>query len=72
MDLRGWGEIVFTIGLTVALAFPLGLYLARVWQGQRTWLDPILKPVEAISYRAFGVDPNKSQGWVAYLSLIHI
>ncbi len=66
MDLRGWGEIVFTIGLTVALAFPLGLYLARVWQGQRTWLDPILKPVEAISYRAFGVDPNKSQGWVAY------
>ncbi len=66
MDLRGWGEIVFTIGLTVALAFPLGLYLARVWQGEKTWLDPILKPVEAISYRAFGVDPNKSQGWVAY------
>ena len=66
MDLRGWGEIVFTIGLSVALAFPLGLYLARVWQGEKTWLDPILKPVEAISYRAFGVDPNKSQGWVAY------
>ncbi|HEX7761527.1 MAG TPA: potassium-transporting ATPase subunit KdpA [Caulobacteraceae bacterium] len=66
MDLRGWGEIVFTIGLTVALAFPLGLYLARVWQGEKTWLDPVLKPVEAISYRAFGVDPDKSQGWLAY------
>ena len=66
MDLRGWGEIVFTIGLSMALAVPLGLYLARVWQGEKTWLDPILKPVEAISYRAFGVDPKKSQGWVAY------
>jgi K+-transporting ATPase ATPase A chain len=66
MDVRGWGEIAFTIALTVALALPLGLYLARVWQGGSTWLDPILRPVEAISYAAFGVDPKKSQGWVAY------
>ncbi|MBS0409143.1 MAG: potassium-transporting ATPase subunit KdpA [Proteobacteria bacterium] len=66
MDVRGWAEIVVTIGLTVALAFPLGLYLARVWQGERTWLDPVLKPVESVSYRAFGVDPAKSQGWLAY------
>jgi len=66
MDVRGWGEIAFTIGLTVALAWPLGLYLARVWQGQSTWLDPVLHRVEAISYRAFGVDPRKEQGWLAY------
>ncbi|MGA0599095.1 potassium-transporting ATPase subunit KdpA [Caulobacter sp. KR2-114] len=66
MDLRGWAEIVVTIGLTVALAFPLGLYMARVWQGERTWLDPVLKPVESVSYRLFGVDPDKSQNWIAY------
>ncbi len=66
MDLRGWAEIVVTIGLSVALAFPLGLYLARVWQGERTWLDPVLKPVERVSYRLFGVDPDNSQTWVAY------
>ncbi|MHB8528519.1 MAG: potassium-transporting ATPase subunit KdpA [Caulobacteraceae bacterium] len=66
MDVRGWGEIAFTIALTVTLAWPLGLYMARVWQGQSTWFDPILRPVEAISYRLFDVDPKKSQGWVAY------
>jgi K+-transporting ATPase ATPase A chain len=66
MDARGWGEIVFTIAITVILAFPLGTYLARVWQGERTWLDPVLRPVEGVLYRSFGVDPNKQQGWLTY------
>jgi len=66
MDWRGWAEIVFTIGLTLALSVPLGAYLARVWTGRRTWLDPILKPVEAVAYTAFGVDRSKGQGWLAY------
>jgi K+-transporting ATPase ATPase A chain len=66
MDWRGWAEIVFTIALTLALGIPLGAYLARVWTGGRTWLDPVLKPVEAVAYRAFGVDRDKSQGWVGY------
>jgi K+-transporting ATPase ATPase A chain len=66
MDWRGWAEIVFTIGLTVALAWPLGLYLARVWTGQSTWLDPILRPVEAVFYWAFGVKRSSSQTWLQY------
>src|ERR1700756_3450603 len=66
MDIRGWSEILFTIGVTVALAFPLGLYLARVWQGQSTWLDPGLRPVERALYWTFGVDPKKSQNWLGY------
>src|SRR5580658_8506447 len=66
MDPRGWGEILFTIALTIGLAIPLGAYLARVWQGQTTWLDPVLRPVEGVLYRAFGVDPKQSQNWVAY------
>ena len=66
MDWRGWAEIVFTIGLTLALSVPLGAYLARVWTGERTWMDPILRPVEAFAYTALGVDRDKGQGWLAY------
>jgi potassium-transporting ATPase potassium-binding subunit len=62
MDARGWGEIVFTIGVTVILAIPLGIYLARVWQGDVKWLAP----VEGVLYRAFGVDPNRQQNWLGY------
>jgi K+-transporting ATPase ATPase A chain len=66
MDWRGWAEIVFTIGLTLALSWPLGAYLARVWTGDRTWLDPVLKPVERGLYAAFGPAAGKGQGWVGY------
>jgi K+-transporting ATPase ATPase A chain len=66
MDARGWSEIVFTVALSVALAWPLGIYLARIWKGERTWLDPVLRPVEAILYKSFGVDPGRDQNWFAY------
>jgi K+-transporting ATPase ATPase A chain len=66
MDARGWTEILFTIGVTVALAWPLGIYMARIWKGERTWLDPVLRPVEGVLYKSFGVDPQKSQNWLAY------
>jgi K+-transporting ATPase ATPase A chain len=66
MNAAGWAEILFTIAISVALALPLGVFMARVWQGQGTWLDPVLKPVEGVLYRAFGVDARKSQNWMAY------
>jgi K+-transporting ATPase ATPase A chain len=66
MSASGWGEILFTLIVTVALAIPLGAYLARVWKRERTWLDPVLKPVEGGLYRAFGVDPAREQTWFAY------
>ncbi len=66
MNASGWGEILATIAITVALAIPLGAYMARIWQGERTWLDPVLKPVEGGLYWAFGVDPKRSQNWFAY------
>ncbi|HEX4097203.1 MAG TPA: potassium-transporting ATPase subunit KdpA, partial [Caulobacteraceae bacterium] len=66
MDPRGWGEILFTIAVTVGLAVPLGAYLARVWQGGRTWLDPVLRPVEGALYWSFGIDAKKSQSWFGY------
>ena len=66
MNPQGWGEIAFTIAVTVALAWPLGIYMARVWQGESTWLDPVLRPVEKGLYAAFGVNPEKGQNWLSY------
>ncbi len=66
MTIQGWAEIALTLSLSVLLGSPLGLYLSRVWNGERTWLDPVLRPVEGVFYKAAGVDPNRSQGWVGY------
>ncbi|MGN6065443.1 potassium-transporting ATPase subunit KdpA [Brevundimonas diminuta] len=66
MNIQGWAEIALTLGLAVMLGWPIGVYMSRVWNGERTWLDPVLKPVEGLFYRAAGVDPTRSQGWLGY------
>ncbi len=66
MNIQGWAEIVLTIGLAVGLGWPLGIYMARVWQGQSTWLDPVLRPVERGYNRLMGVKDGEGQGWLAY------
>jgi K+-transporting ATPase ATPase A chain len=66
MTLQGWAEIVFTLAVTIALGWPLGLYMARVWKGEATWLDPVLRPVERVFYALAGVKADKQQGWMAY------
>jgi K+-transporting ATPase ATPase A chain len=66
MDVAGWSEILFILALTTAIAWPVGAYLSRVWNGESTWLDPVLRPVEGVFYKAFGVDPRKGQNWLAY------
>jgi len=66
MNWQGWAEIALTLGLAVAIGWPLGSYMSRVWNGERTWLDPVLRPVEAIFYKAGGIDPKKNQSWHGY------
>jgi K+-transporting ATPase ATPase A chain len=66
MTFQGWAEIAVTIGLAIGLGWPLGIYMARVWEGQSTWFDPVLKPVERVFYGLSGVDPKKGQTWVSY------
>ena len=66
MNWQGWAEIAFTLGLTVALGWPIGLYMARIWEGRGTWLDPVLRPVERLFYGVAGIDPAKGQGWLTY------
>ena len=66
MNWQGWAEIALTLGLAVAIGWPLGVYMSRVWNGERTWLDPVLKPFEAFFYTAAGIDAKKSQSWYGY------
>ncbi|MEW5686867.1 MAG: potassium-transporting ATPase subunit KdpA [Pseudomonadota bacterium] len=66
MNWQGWAEVALVIGLAVGLGWPLGVYMSRVWGGERTWLDPVLRPVEALFYRACGIDPAKGQTWSGY------
>jgi K+-transporting ATPase ATPase A chain len=66
MNIQGWAEIALVIGIAVALGWPLGIYMARVWEGQSTWLDPVLRPIERLFYGLSGIDPKKGQGWVTY------
>src|SRR5215207_4336405 len=52
--------------IVVALARPVGLYLARVFGGEPTWLDPPLRPLERGIYRLVGVGPRDEMNWRAY------
>jgi K+-transporting ATPase ATPase A chain len=57
---------VVLLALVVALTGPLGGFIARVMEGQRTFLHPALAPVERLAYRVLRVDPAAEQGWAAY------
>jgi K+-transporting ATPase ATPase A chain len=58
--------VVFTVVLVAATSVPLGRYIARVFTGQRTLLDPVLRPIERLVLGAIGVDPSQEQTWQQY------
>ncbi|QDL95965.1 potassium-transporting ATPase subunit KdpA [Rhodopseudomonas palustris] len=75
MTLIGWIQILLFGAVVVALTAPLGAYLTAVFDGRRTWLSPVLVPVERALYRAAGVDPQHEQHWLSYalsLLLFHV
>ncbi|MGF7160614.1 K+-transporting ATPase ATPase A chain [Rhodoligotrophos appendicifer] len=59
-------QFIVYAALVTALGWPLGLYLARVYEGGRTWLSPVLEPVERGVFALAGVRPNQSQHWTRY------
>jgi K+-transporting ATPase ATPase A chain len=58
--------VVFTVVLVGATSVPLGHYIARVFTGQRTLLDPVLRPIEGLVLRVVGVKPSQEQTWQQY------
>src|SRR6202142_564694 len=75
MTVIGWIQIILFCAIVVALVKPLGWYMTRVFNGERTLLSPILRPVEAALYWAGGVDEKREQHWLTYtiaMLLFHV
>jgi len=66
MTVSGWVTIFAFVLILTALALPLGRYMAAVYTGERTFLDPILGRPERLLYRVFRVDPHRGQDWKSY------
>lgn len=66
MTFSGVFEIVLTLGLTVAAAYPIGAYMADVFDSRRTFLSQIINPIERALYRLAGVEPDIEQKWHEY------
>jgi K+-transporting ATPase ATPase A chain len=66
MNIYSWIQLVFYIVVLLLLAKPLGSFMAKVYQGERTFLDPILKPVERFLYRLSGVKAEEEMNWKVY------
>jgi K+-transporting ATPase ATPase A chain len=66
MTINGWMQIAIFALIVVALTKPLGGYMTRVFSGERTFLAPVLRPVEVGLYRLCGVDYKTEQHWMSY------
>jgi len=66
MSLSGWLQIALVLIAAYALAKPLGLYMAAVFSGERTFLSPVFAPLERGFYVLSGVRPEKEQNWLGY------
>jgi K+-transporting ATPase ATPase A chain len=66
MTLNGWLQIALYVVVLLLCVKPLGLYMARVFNGERTFLDPVMRPVERFIYAVSGVDPRQEQHWTTY------
>lgn len=66
MSINGWIQISIYFAVLTVLAVPLGRFMARVFEGERTFLSPILHAVERGLYRIAGIDETLEQGWLAY------
>jgi potassium-transporting ATPase potassium-binding subunit len=67
MTVIGWIQILLYCAIIVAITPVLGAYMTRVFNGERTFLAPVLRPVEIAIYRTAGVDERREQTWVMYV-----
>jgi len=66
MTVNGWMQILLFLALILAVTKPLGIFMARVFNRERTFLDPVARPVERLLYRLTGVDENHEMRWTEY------
>ncbi len=66
MTTNGWLQILLFFGIILVATKPIGLYMARVFERERTFLDPLLCPIERLLYRLTGVDTSEEMPWTGY------
>src|SRR3977135_2246044 len=67
MQASGWLQFALYFASLVLITKPMGLYLLQVLDANgRTWLDPLLRPLERVTYRLMGVDAHKEHDWKQY------
>ena len=75
MTLIGWTQILIYCAIIIAITPVLGAYMTKVFGGERTFLSPVLRPVEAVIYKIAGVDERREQSWLTYtvaMLLFHV
>src|ERR1700761_768994 len=75
MTAIGWAQILLYCVIIAAITPPLGAYMTLVFNGERTWLTPILRPIEIVVYKIAGVDERQEQHAVTYtvgMLLFHV
>ena len=66
MSANGWFQIFLFLGVILLLTKPIGVFLFRVFERKKTFLDPVLRPIERLVYRVCGVDESKEMDWKGY------
>jgi len=66
MTANGWLQILLFLALILLVTKPLGVFMARVFSREKTFMDPVLRPVERLLYRVTGVDENHEMRWTEY------
>jgi K+-transporting ATPase ATPase A chain len=63
---NAWLQFALYVGALLLITKPLGLYLVAVLEHGKTFLDPVVRPIERLTYRVCGIDPEKEQSWIGY------
>jgi potassium-transporting ATPase potassium-binding subunit len=66
MTLNGWLQIALFCAVVIAITKPFGGYMTRIFNGERSFLHPVLRPVERAVYWCCGVDETREQNWLTY------
>ncbi|MBV9086268.1 MAG: potassium-transporting ATPase subunit KdpA, partial [Acidobacteriaceae bacterium] len=66
MTANGWFQILVFLLLILAVTKPMGIFMAKVFSRERTFLDPVLRPIERVLYRVTGVDEEHEMRWTEY------
>jgi potassium-transporting ATPase potassium-binding subunit len=66
MTANGWLQILVFLLVIFAVAKPLGVFMTRVFSGEKTFLDPLLRPLERVLYKLTGVDERREMRWTEY------